>query len=233
MLINDYIEYHRKLRPTSTLLIEGDTTLSFQQGLNAIYRMANGLKSLGVANNNRVAILGENSIDHILLCFATSLLGAVTVPLNYRLAATELAAIINDAEVTVLIVNDSTMLDKYADMQASLPAGINVYTCAENQADNWQALVAGQPTTPISSNASADDCFLQLYTSGTTGVPKGVLINHNNMIGLAQGCWLMYRAPATAGTIDLVVAPLFHIGGIGSALVPILAGGTTPAAPPV
>lgn len=228
MLINQFIEYHCSLRPNTKLLIQGSTELNFKEGLEQIYRIANGLKTLGLSKGSRVAILGENSIDHILLCFAASLVGAVTAPLNYRLAAAELAAIVNDAEADLLIVNDETMLDALDGMRSNLPENIQVLTCACNNEEqqSWQDFVASQSPDPVASVANEDDCILQLYTSGTTGLPKGVQLSHKNLIRMAQGSWLMYRHPATVGTIDLVVAPLFHIGGMGSAMVPLLAGAT-------
>ena len=226
MLISDYLEYHCQLRPESLLLQQGEQRINFQQGLQRCYQIANGLTTLGVKRQGRVAILGQNSMDHILLTVAASLIGAVCVPLNYRLSAAELAAIANDAETALLIVNDDSLLNVLEQMRPQLAGDLPIFTNqAQQHQASWQDFVAQQPTTAIAVSSASQDCILQLYTSGTTGIPKGVLISHENIIGLAQGSWLMYSAPATTGTTDLVVAPLFHVGGMGSAFVPILAGG--------
>ncbi|MEM1262250.1 MAG: long-chain-fatty-acid--CoA ligase [Pseudomonadota bacterium] len=226
MRIADYLEYHARLRPDSTLLVQEGVTLSYAEGLQRVYRITNALRSLGIASGDRVAVLGENSIDHVLLCFAGSLIGVATVPLNYRLAPVELQRIIADAGARLLLVADTEQQASVAAMQSQLADDVVVFTTdGVDGSRSWNALVDDQPPVGVESTQRGEACFLQLYTSGTTGIPKGVLISHDNMIALAQSSWLMYRAPATAGTMDLVVAPLFHIGGIGSAMIPILAGG--------
>lgn len=215
MLLTEYIEYHAKVRPDSPILIQDAQTLSFSEAVQKSKNIGAWLQQQGVGYQNKIAILSENSIDHILLLLAASYIGAVFVPLNYRLAGAEIAGVLEDAETKLLLANDPTLSSLKSDLSALLS----------------DEIIVAETLKEVKSGASFEkrnetDTLIQLYTSGTTGKPKGVQLDHTNIESLTIPSWMSYRSKVGIGTTDLVVAPLFHIGGLGSVLVPIMAGGT-------
>jgi acyl-CoA synthetase (AMP-forming)/AMP-acid ligase II len=214
MLLTAFIEFHAQARPDSPMLIQDAQTLSFAQAIKRGRGIAGWLQRQGFGQGDRLAVLGENSIDHLLLLLGASYIGAVLVPLNYRLAAAELADVIADAEAKLLLVSDPAMVTLKTEL---LPLLNGSTVVAEALGDAELKALPNQ--------GHDDDILIQLYTSGTTGRPKGVQISHRNVAALAVSSWMMYREKVGVGSTDLVVAPLFHIGGLGSVLIPIMAGG--------
>jgi len=196
------------------MLIQEEKTLSFIQSLERARGIAGWLQQQGIVKGDRVAILGENSIDHVLLLMGASYIGAVFVPLNYRLAAAELAEVVADAGTKLLLISDPGMAALQAELLPLLAHSTAVVHALED-------VTAGYESIELDDS----DTLIQLYTSGTTGRAKGVQISHRNVEALAVSSWMMYQAKAGIGTTDLVVAPLFHIGGLGSVVIPIMAGG--------
>lgn len=216
MLLTEFIGFHASARPDSPMLIQDGHTLTFKQGIEKSRRIAAWLSDKGVGKGDRVAILGENSLDHLLLLLSVSYIGAIFVPLNYRLAAPELADILEDAEAKLLLIGDSAMAPLKAEIQPLLGEGISLI----------DALGEAEGVAETEPDPSSDENILiQLYTSGTTGKPKGVQLDHQNVEALSISTWVMQNHKPAVGSTDLVVAPLFHIGGLGSLLIPIMAGG--------
>jgi acyl-CoA synthetase (AMP-forming)/AMP-acid ligase II len=177
-------------------------------------RLAQALLAAGVRAGSRVAYLDRTAPEIVELLFATSKLGAVTTPLNWRLAPAELAAIVNDAQPPVLIAGET-----YAAMAEEL--GAPELIVVGRDYEEWLAAHdAVDPHAP----ANAGDSVLQLYTSGTTGVPKGVLTTHRNLAAAAETSpyWEF-----DSDSVSLTALPMFHIGGIGWAFLGLWNGATT------
>ena len=173
-------------------------------------RLAQALRAAGVGKSSRVAHLDRTAPEIVELLFATSKLGAVTVPLNWRLAPAELAAVVADAQPDVLIAGDA-----FADVAAP-----NVVVVGAEY-ERW--LAAHEPVDP-GGRGESSDTVLQLYTSGTTGVPKGVLTTHRNLAAAVESSPLW---EFDADTISMTPLPMFHIGGIGWAFLGLWNAATT------
>ncbi|MBN9739150.1 o-succinylbenzoate--CoA ligase [Pseudonocardia sp. P1] len=178
---------------------------------------AAALRALGVRRGDRVALLGLNSVDYLEILFAVARAGAVAVPINYRLSAPEVGYIFDDARPTV-VVHDATFapLAKAA-AEKSACTGLQLVEDIALHAD----------TDPFGGETvGTDDIAMLMYTSGTTGRPKGAMITHGNLEWNAVNMLTSAEGLRPADT-TLAVAPLFHIGGLALFTLPLLyAGGT-------
>jgi acyl-CoA synthetase (AMP-forming)/AMP-acid ligase II len=176
-------------------------------------RVAAALRRDGVEAGSRVAWLSKNHISGFELWLAANMVGATFVPLNWRLAAGELAFIVADAEAPILFV--SPEFDAIA-RQASAGLAIRIVGLGSE----WGAWLDGADVEASDVVAgTAEDISLQLYTSGTTGKPKGAMLSHRALLG-ARPAWRdldWYRWDER--DVGLLAMPMFHIGGMGWALM--------------
>ncbi len=206
--------FARRVRQTPqrpALTFEG-TSWTFAEMQDRIDRLAKALRSAGVCRGDRVAFLGVNQPAFFELLFAAARLGAIFVPLNFRLTGPELDYIINDAGVHT-IVTDAGHRPIIDAIRASLPC--RHYLSADIAADGWQVMHdLANAATPLSQGEAAaeDDIAVIMYTSGTTGRPKGTMISHGNL-WWANICGKL-DSDIRESDITLVMAPLFHIGGL-------------------
>jgi fatty-acyl-CoA synthase len=165
-----------------------------------VERFAGALSAGGVVRGDRVGYLGLNHPSFLVAMFAASRLGAIFVPLNFRLAAPEIEFAVNDAGIHTLLV---------ASTHEALVDGIRSSLCCRRYLP-VEPLAEGAPIT--ASVAGADDVALLMYTSGTTGRPKGAMLTHGNL------WWNNVNALLTMDSLEddvsLNSAPLFHIGGL-------------------
>ncbi|ANY09884.1 long-chain fatty acid--CoA ligase [Pseudonocardia sp. HH130630-07] len=172
------------------------------------------LQALGLGPGDRVVWIGKNRTEFFELLLGAPRIGAVSAPLNTRLTESELRALVDDAGAGLVVLGPDF-------------AGLR------EQLSPWRVLVVGEdyeawrdaPAEPLPPSAppgsTFDDPVLQLYTSGTTGLPKGVLLAHRQFSALlrAAGHWSIDTSSSA-----LVAMPLFHIGGAGFGLVCLAAG---------
>ena len=175
-------------------------------------RLAGALHAAGVRRGDRVATLTENRPEHVEVLFACALGGFVLVPLNWRLAPAELAYQLDDAEPAVLLAEPSqTELAGTALAEAAATPTRVVCERAALDAFVDEAPAAGAPAVDDRDRPSDDDPLLLVYTSGTTGKPKGALLTHANCF------WTNLSFDRTAdvvgGDVVLQVLPQFHVGG--------------------
>ena len=224
MLINHFVEYYARNFPDNPCLNEGGARTSYGELDGLANQLANGLLDLGLNKGDRACIMGENSRAHLLLCLACAKIGAVTVSLNYRLAPAELVYIINDSNARALLVLEDAFVAALNTMRGELPANINVITNGQADSLDWGPWLAEQSAAHPNRNVAPTDPVLQLYTSGTTGNPKGVVSTHSNILAeYTMNTTFMPSRPAP-GQADLICAPFFHIGGLGSAMISLIAG---------
>ena len=172
---------HAAKRPDTIAVRQDGRALTYAQLDERSSRLAQALAGAGAGAGSRVAYLDRSAPELVELLFAASKVGAVAVPLNWRLAAPELRAVLEDARAPVLIAGPE--YEEIAeDVAGSASTGPTVVRVATDY-EEW--LGAHAPLDP-SHRADPDDVVLQLYTSGTTGVPKGVLTTHRNLAACAE-----------------------------------------------
>ena len=193
-----------------------------------ILRTVAALRSAGVQPGDRVGWLALNHPDYVTLMCACFRLGAVLVAINARLVAREIAYILSDAGIG-FIVSETGFLPLVEEARAS--TGLRTVILLDAPFEGRAAFgdwIAGHEPDAAMPAIGADDIALQLYTSGTTGFPKGALLTHRQLLGtiekgrLTGEAWGQWRETDVA----LVAMPLFHIGGSGWALHALEAGAT-------
>ena len=182
-------------------------------------RLAQALLGSGARAGSRIAYLDRTAPEVVELLFAAAKIGAVIVPLNWRLATSELARILADARPPVFVAGAA-----YADVAEELAAGVTQppeLIVVDRDYEKW--LAANDPHDP-GARGESGDTVVQMYTSGTTGTPKGVLTTHRNLAAAAETSpyWEFDSA-----SVSLTALPMFHIGGIGWAFLGLWNGATT------
>jgi acyl-CoA synthetase (AMP-forming)/AMP-acid ligase II len=195
---------------------------------NRVLRTVAMLRVMGVQPGDRVGWLALNHPDFLTLMCACFRLRAVLVAINARLVAREIAYILGDAGVD-LLVSETGFLPLVEDARAA--TGLNTVLLLDAAYAGRAAfadLIAAHAPDAEMPAISSDDIALQLYTSGTTGFPKGALLSHRQLLGTIEKGGLTGEAWGAwdGDDVALVAMPLFHIGGTGWALHAIEAGAT-------
>src|SRR5262249_53943049 len=149
-------------------------------------RVANGLKALGVKPRERIAYVGKNSDIYFELLFGAIKANVVMVPVNWRLAPPEIAFIVEDCKATVLFVGPE-LAELVGKIRPQLPS-VRTFITTEGGAAGWQGFTAwrdAQSSDDPNVEISPEDIAIQLYTSGTTGKPKGAMLSHANFVHLS------------------------------------------------
>lgn len=205
--------------PHRTALIHGDTTITYAQLYERTTRLAHALRDRGVRRGDRVAYLGPNHPSYLETLFAAGTLGAVFVPLNTRLAGPEIAYQLADSGTKALVYGPS-----HAGLVAGLPGNTDVRVYVEVGAE-YEETLAGASAEPVDAPVIADDTCIIMYTSGTTGRPKGAMLTHGNLIWNAIN--VLVDQDVITDERALVSAPLFHTAGLNMLTLPVLLKGGT------
>ncbi|MER6162287.1 o-succinylbenzoate--CoA ligase [Streptomyces sp. NPDC001868] len=205
--------------PQRTALIHGDTRLTYGELYERTTRLAHALRASGVRRGDRIAYLGPNHPSYLETLFAAGTLGAVFVPLNTRLAGPEIAYQLADSGAKALVYGPA-----FTGLVAGLPGDTDVRTFVETGPE-YEALLAGADAEPIDQPVTADDTCIIMYTSGTTGRPKGAMLTHGNIIWNAVN--VLVDQDVITDERALVSAPLFHTAGLNMLTLPVLLKGGT------
>ncbi len=220
----DWAAKQAAIRPTKIAIkdLETHREFSYQQLNERSESLAAWLQNQGVQKQSRVAILARNCAEFFELQFACGKIGAIAVPLNWRLTEKELDYILKDCTPTVLLYDE-----KFRDMAVSLKHSRQIAALLEIDTEDpgssyEQALIA-HPDGCARETMSHEDIAMIMYTSGTTGHPKGAEITHGmnfyNCVNLG------IPARISPDTVQLVVLPLFHTGGMNCYANPVLHAG--------
>lgn len=219
MNLSRIIERHAQFSPRQVALHFEGRDLSYPQLWQHIERASVTLCRAGVQPGDRVAWLGQNDPAMLVLLFALSRIGAILLPLNYRLADVEHTAILAHAGARMLVAHDNHLASARAQATA---LSLELVPAAELIADRPGTHV---PTRALVSAGSDRAPVLLVYTSGTTGLPKGAL---HTQAGLLWNCINASHAQdLTVGDHVLTVLPLFHVGGLCIQTLPALHAGAT------
>lgn len=217
--INDHTSYHAKRRGEVMMVSDNIKTLSYVEAWDHINAIAAHMQAEGISKGDRVAILAKNSVDNICIFLACARIGAVAVGLNYRLTLSELDFISSNAGAKFLFMDQ-----EFNSLRGDYLNSIN---CVCLDSDESAPILAEWLATPASLTeveVNGDDILFQMYTSGTTGLPKGVLISHGNVLANSYQAPLSTGIGFREGDRALVIAPSFHAVGLVGALLGVIYG---------
>jgi len=226
MDLSHWIERHADFAPNKIALVCASRSWTYRDLSIAIGQMAAGLASQGVIAGDRVAHLGYNSAEQLLLLFACARLGAMFVPLSWRLAPPEHRIMLNDCQPRVVLVDEPFVEPSTALHDV---AGATAWVCVGPARPGWITLEAmmgaGQSSAPASSQGGMDSPIVLCYTSGSTGQPKGVVLTQNALFYNAVNSTHMHDM--SSRDVVLTSLPLFHVGGLNIQTLPALHCGAT------
>jgi len=208
------VRTHGAERPDRTAIVYEERTITWLELDQRSNAVAAGLTAAGVGAQDRIARIDKNDPSYFEMLFGSAKVNAVTVDVNYRLAPPEMVQIVNDSQAKVLFVGPDfiSVLDK---IEPELTTVTKIVVLGESAShdsyETWVGSNVGAADPGVVADGS--DVALQLYTSGTTGLPKGVMLTHDNLFGFVNEV-----APSwgfTGDSVSIVVMPLFHIAGSG------------------
>ena len=194
----------------------------FDRNINAL---AHSLMNAGISKGDRVAYLGENHPAFLEVFFATTQIGAIFVPLNTRLAAPELHYALEDSGSRILVHAEAL-----SDLASRAAVGIdNLRRVTADGAGSAESVslsaYRSSNTDFIDAEVNEDDPAIILYTSGTTGHPKGAVLLHSNMTWTTFNALVDYDITSTE--INLLIGPMFHVAALGMGAFPVMLKGGT------
>ncbi|MCC6197306.1 MAG: AMP-binding protein [Burkholderiales bacterium] len=225
MDLSDWIERHAAFSPAKAALVCADGAMSYGALARAIGAAAAALAAHGVARGDRVAHLGYNGAEQIVLLFACARLGAMFVPLSWRLAPPEHRSMLDDCRPRVLVACDPFVEPVAA---VAVAAHVPVRVARGGPRPGWIAwdafaATAPQEAPPREGRRAAP--VLLCYTSGSTGAPKGVVHTQDALAQNAANSTHMHDL--TSRDVVLTTLPLFHVGGLNIQTLPALHAGAT------
>ena len=224
--MGDITRYYRDTMPHKVALTYAfdNRQWTYKQLDDESCQCANALKSMGIGHQDRAAILDKNTPEYFTYLFGINKLNAISVAVNWRLAPPEIEYILNHSEAKVLLIGEE-FLGHLKQMNLNLKQIVVLGDPGESPYPSYSQWIAGQSIADILTPVDPQDACYQLYTSGTTGLPKGVEISHTNMMSCFENG--LRAVQLNENSVNLVCMPLFHISGSGWGLLSIHAGAST------
>jgi len=230
MNIGDWIKKWSLLQPQKKVLFYEDQSLTYQELNHRINKLCHLLLKIGVKKGDRIAVLLHNCPQYLEIFFALSKIGAMLVPLNWRLVGPELEFILKDSGSQILIF-EPEFIEMVTTIRSNLNTPNGNYLAIGHPLPDWavdyeEALLKNPLHEPsIESSAGDEDPHIIMYTSGTTGIPKGAVLSHRKTFFNVLNSEIYYDL--TSNDIMLVARPLFHSGGLIVDSAPVLYKGGT------
>lgn len=226
MRLHDFLDHHARDRPESEFAVYAGRKLSYADARAEANRIANALIGAGLQTGDRVAFLAKNCIEYALFYFGASKAGVVPVPLNYRLAPPEWRYIVADAGARLLVARGelAAAIDPIRGDLASVDRWVALDTPPPTGWESYAGWVDGADTGPPARRVDEDDDVYQMYTSGTTGRPKGAVLSHRGLC--ANLFQLLTVLSGEPGRRVLIVAPFYHAAAAVTAFSAISWGGS-------
>jgi fatty-acyl-CoA synthase len=215
--VGSWAQRRARMSPGRIALVDGDREWTYRDVYERSTRLAHVLAGSGIGPGDRVAYLGPNHPTFLETLFAAGMLGAVFVPLNTRLAVPELAYILRDCAAAALM-----WAPQHAEAAADLRARVDLRR--HIGLDEYEDLLATAPATPLDEPVDEHAVCMIMYTSGTTGRPKGAMLTHANIAWNSFN--LLLDVDVTSTEVTLVSAPMFHVAALNLTVLPtFLKGG--------
>ena len=211
--------------PDREVFVQGDTRLTYMEAVDQANRLATVLQNMGVTKGGYVAAMAVNSPAYVITYFACSKLGATFVPLNYRAKEEELTYMVNTAAAQVMFVGD-----RYVDLLKRVRptlTSVREVICYDGPRDGmhgYQALVEATEPEDIFTDVEDEDPNILIYTSGTTSLPKGVVLTTGGMSEYVLTAVEMANPEDPTFDVQVVSVPFFHIAGATQMMLAPYAG---------
>src|SRR6476620_5380276 len=226
MDLSDLIDRHAAFTPNKTAIRFADRSLTYAALAARITAAARALKSqLGIDRGDRVAILSTNHPDYLVLLYACARLGALLVPLNWRLAIPEQVFILSDVSVKASVVEENFAAVSLPLLEVLPDARVVGLDFAPAGGASFEQILAAGTGDGRSSSLDLSCPLLVVYTSGTTGRPKGAVLRQEALVWNAAMSQHMHAL--TSDDHVLTVLPFFHVGGLNVLTTPALQLGAT------
>ena len=228
-MIGYQLSIQARHRPDAVAVVYGARRLSYFELYERSCRLANALAADGVVAGDRVAVLLHNCSEFLEALFASAMLGAVFVPINFRLVAREIGQVLDACTPKLLLAGEGfDELLRELQQRSSFPTLAHLIddqppTLASVPDTAFERWASAQPTTEPSEVVAPDAVQMLLHSSGTTGLPKGIVFTHNTTLASSMAKIIDFRL--TSQDVTVVFGPLFHAGPLMDLAMPLLLRG--------
>jgi len=219
------LAHHATRHPERPMTVFEGHVISYGEMAGRVRALASGLHQQGVGPGDVVGLLSYNCPEFLQTIFAVNYLGAIVMPINWRLAAPEVRFILQHAEARVL-VSDPSLVHVADQATQDLGHALLKVSIGPNDRPEWKTLTDLEVgDAPLQVRAEPDDIHRLMYTSGTTGRPKGVMLTHGNLAwkNLAH----LVEFGFTSADLGLACGPLYHVGALDLTTTTLLAAGAS------
>ncbi|MDZ7675445.1 MAG: long-chain fatty acid--CoA ligase [Acidimicrobiales bacterium] len=220
------LAHHARQTPDAPMLVFESDTITYEQMTTRAAALSAGFAEHGIGHGDVVGLLAYNRPEFLEILFAANRLGAIAMPINWRLAAPEVRYILEHSEARCFVC-DETLVEVAGEATKGMGHSLLRACIAPNAPDGWTALddLRGDPDAVPAALAAGDDVHRLMYTSGTTGRPKGVMLTHANLAwkNLAH----LVEFGFTRDDLGLACGPLYHVGALDLTTTTLIAAGAT------